>query len=65
MIFERIQKNMRKPYDWDAYSETFFPTAVELVRRAAEAEIEGHNEKASELYLYDTDLRLRFQNYCS
>lgn len=46
-----MQKDMREPYDWDAYAETFFPTAQELVRRAGEAEKAGENEKASELYL--------------
>jgi hypothetical protein len=44
---------MREPYDWDAYAETFFPTAQELVRRASEAEKTGEREKASELYLYE------------
>jgi hypothetical protein len=43
---------MREPYDWDAYAETFFPTAQELVRRASEAEEAGEKERASELYLY-------------
>ena len=43
---------MREPYDWDAYAETFFPTAEELVRRATEAEKAEEKEKASELYLY-------------
>jgi hypothetical protein len=44
---------MREPYDWDAYAETFFPTAQELVRHAAEAAEQGEKEKASELYLYE------------
>ncbi len=44
---------MREPYDWDAYAQTFFPTAQELVRRAEEAEQAGEKEKASELYLYE------------
>ena len=43
---------MREPYYWDAYAETFFPTAQELVRRASEAEKAGEKEKASELYMY-------------
>lgn len=43
---------MREPYDWDAYAETFFPTAQELVRRASEAELAEEKAKASELYLY-------------
>jgi hypothetical protein len=44
---------MREPYDWDAYAETFFPTAQELVRRATEAEKASERAKASELYLYE------------
>jgi hypothetical protein len=44
---------MREPYNWDAYAETFFPTAQELVRRATDAEESGEKEKASELYLYE------------
>lgn len=47
-----MQKGMREPYDWDAYAETFFPSAEELVRRAVEAEKAEEKEKASELYLY-------------
>ena len=42
---------MREPYDWDAYAETFFPKAEELVERAREAEKAGEKDKASELYL--------------
>jgi hypothetical protein len=45
---------MREPYDWDAYAETFFPTAEELVRRATEADKAGERERASELYLYES-----------
>jgi hypothetical protein len=44
---------VHEPYDWDSYAETFFPTAQELVRRAALAEEAGEKEKASELYLYE------------
>jgi hypothetical protein len=47
------QKDMREPYDWDAYAETFFPQAEKLVQRAEEAENAGEKEKASELYLYE------------
>lgn len=46
-----VQKDMREPYDWDAYAESFFPTAQELVRRASEAEESGDKDRASELYL--------------
>ncbi|ERF73162.1 hypothetical protein EPUS_03003 [Endocarpon pusillum Z07020] len=42
---------MQEPYEWDAYAETFFPTAQELVRRASEAEKAGEKEKAGELYM--------------
>lgn len=53
---------MQEPYDWDAYAETFFPTAQELVRRASEAEKAGEKEKASELYLYGNDRGVRWEN---
>ena len=42
---------MREPYDWDKYSEIFFPEAEALAKRAEEAEAAGEKEKASELYL--------------
>ena len=45
------QKDMKEPYDWDAYASAFFPQAEKLVSEASNAENEGHKEKASELFL--------------
>lgn len=56
-----VQNDMHEPYDWDAYAQTFFPTAQELVRRASEAEKAGEKEKASELYLYGNDQGVRWE----
>ena len=49
---DNVQKDLKEPYNWDEYAETFFPKAEELVARAAEAENAGEREKAAELYLY-------------
>ena len=46
-----VQKDMKEPYDWDAYAQTFFPFAERLVKDAQTAEGEGNKEKSSELYL--------------
>jgi len=45
------QGDFKEPYDWDAYAETFFPQAEELITRAHSAETLGNKEEASELYL--------------
>lgn len=45
------QKDLREPYDWDEYAQTFFPKAEELIAEAEKAEKEANHEKASELYL--------------
>ncbi|CAE7015515.1 hypothetical protein CFE70_002680 [Pyrenophora teres f. teres 0-1] len=42
---------MREPYNWDTYAETFFPTAQSLFSTATTAEAAGEIEKASEYYL--------------
>jgi hypothetical protein len=47
-----VQKDLKEPYNWDEYAETFFPKAEELATRAAEAENAGEREKAAELYMY-------------
>lgn len=46
-----IAQDMKEPYDWDAYCQTFFPKAEELVERAVDAEKRGSRDEASELYL--------------
>lgn len=48
---ELIAKDMKEPYDWDAYAETFFPQAEKLTKIAEEAEKAGETEKAAEYYL--------------
>lgn len=51
-VFDQlVAKDMKEPYDWDAYAEAFLPKAEELVARATIAEAEGDQAKASELYL--------------
>ncbi|EON67920.1 hypothetical protein W97_07417 [Coniosporium apollinis CBS 100218] len=51
VVEEMVKKDMREPYDWDEYAQTFFPQAEKLVGIAAEAERNGEKEKASEYYL--------------
>lgn len=51
MLVLAPQKDMKPPYDWDAFAACFFPKAEELVAEAEKAEGEGKKEKASELYL--------------
>lgn len=46
------QGNFKEPYDWDEYAQVYFPKAEELVAEAENAEKDGNQEKASELYLY-------------
>ncbi|KAI1375581.1 yellowish-green 1-like protein [Hypoxylon crocopeplum] len=46
-----VAKGLERPYNWDEYAQCFFPKAEELVSRARTANLEGHKEKASELYL--------------
>ncbi|KJX98603.1 pigment biosynthesis protein yellowish-green 1 [Zymoseptoria brevis] len=51
-IVERlIAEDQREPYDWDKYADAFFPKAEELVAIAEQAEKDGDQEKASELFL--------------
>jgi hypothetical protein len=45
------KKDLKEPYNWDEYAETFFPKAEELAKIAADAEKAGEKEKASEYYL--------------
>ncbi|OCL14476.1 yellowish-green 1-like protein [Glonium stellatum] len=45
------EKNIYPPYDFEVYSEPFFPVAEKLERLAAEAEDSGDLKKACELYL--------------
>ncbi|KAI9736226.1 MAG: hypothetical protein M1834_001112 [Cirrosporium novae-zelandiae] len=51
VVDELTRKDMKEPYDWDAYASTFSPYAEALVEKATEAEKAGEKEKASELYL--------------
>jgi len=46
-----VQKDLKEPYDWDEYAETFFPKAEELNKIAEEADKAGEKDKASEYYL--------------
>lgn len=47
-----LKKELKEPYNWDEYAESFFPKARELAGIAEEAEKAGEKEKASEYYLY-------------
>lgn len=51
-----ITEGQKEPYNWDSYAEAFFPKAEELVTEAKQAEHEGNQEKASELFMYETSL---------
>lgn len=51
ILAEMKAKNMREPYDWDAYARVFFPQAESLKATAEAAEAAGELEKASEYYL--------------
>jgi hypothetical protein len=51
VVSELVSKNMKEPYNWDAYASTFFPQAEHLKRIAQDAEAAGEKEKASEYYL--------------
>ena len=46
-----MQKDLKEPYDWDAYAANYFPKAEELTKIAEEAEKAGEKEKAQEYYL--------------
>ena len=60
LTFSSLQKDMRQPYDWDAYAEEFFPSAERLVNAANVAAEAGEKEKAAEFFLYD----LQYQPTC-
>lgn len=51
VVDDLVRQDMKEPYDWSAYAQTFFPKAVELVTTAETAEKEGNREKAEEYYL--------------
>lgn len=51
VVDDLIAKDMKEPYDWDAYAEAFFPQAEKLAKIAEEAEAAGEKEKAAEYYL--------------
>ncbi|KAK3061711.1 hypothetical protein LTS18_005602, partial [Coniosporium uncinatum] len=51
IVEEMTKKDMKEPYDWDAYAEVFRPQAEMLAAKAKEAEEAGEKEKASEYYL--------------
>ncbi|KAK5241395.1 hypothetical protein LTR16_009424, partial [Cryomyces antarcticus] len=55
VVDELVKRDFKEPYDWDEYAPVYFPKAEELVSEAEKAEKEGHKEKASELYLYETE----------
>lgn len=46
-----VAKDMREPYDWDAYAAEYFPQAEKLAGIAEAAEAKGEQEKASEYWL--------------
>ena len=43
--------NLRPPYDFEKYSQPFFPVAEDLDRRADTAEAAGDLSKACQLYM--------------
>lgn len=51
VVAELTAKDIKEPYDWDAYASTFFPQAESLAAIAKDAEANGEKEKASEYYL--------------
>jgi len=51
IVEEMVKKDMKEPYDWDAYAQTYFPQAEKLTKTAEEAEKAGEKEKACEYYL--------------
>ncbi|KAI8633476.1 alpha/beta-hydrolase [Xylariaceae sp. FL1651] len=51
VVEDIVARGLKPPYDWDEYAACFFPQAESLVRRAQNAEREGNEEEASELYL--------------
>jgi len=52
VVDKMVEADLKEPYDWDVYAQSFFPKAEELLTRASEAECRGNKEEASELYLY-------------
>jgi hypothetical protein len=51
VVQQLVSKDMKEPYDWDAYAKLYFPQAEKLKKIAQEAEAAGEKEKASEYYL--------------
>lgn len=51
VVEELVAKDMKEPYDWDAYAEIYFPQAQKLAKIAEDAEKAGEKEKAAEYYL--------------
>jgi hypothetical protein len=51
VVSELVSKDMKEPYNWDAYASTFLPQAQHLADIAQKAEAAGETEKASEYYL--------------
>lgn len=51
VVEELVKKDMKEPYDWDAYAEVYFPQAEKLAKIAEEAEKAGEKEMACEYYL--------------
>ena len=45
-----LQKDLKPPYDFDAYAAPFLPVGEDLERQGAEAEKAGNILKARELY---------------
>jgi Esterase FrsA-like len=51
-IFNKlIELDLREPYDFDQWAETFFPTAEKLILTAEKAEEAGDSEAASAYYM--------------
>ena len=46
-----VQAGFKEPFDYNAYAETFFPTAERLLKEADAAKAEGNIEAARGLYL--------------
>jgi len=51
IVDELVSKDYKEPYNWDEYSQVYFPYAEKLIKTAEEAEKNGEKEKASEYYL--------------
>lgn len=51
VVEELVKKDLKEPYDWDEYADTFIPQAKLLTETAEEAEKNGEKEKAAEYYL--------------